>query len=142
MGYRGGRFSGIAFTAERSLLEWGAPFRPTSTRTGGWAEPSGTIVHGALAEAGAEDLAILWNSVPAHPHRPGAPLTNRAPTRTEIEAGAPLLDAAIALLRPQRIVAVGRTAERSLGDRAEACVRHPAQGGATQFREGIARLLG
>ena len=67
MGYRGGRFSGIAFTAERTLLEWGAPFRPTSTRTGGWAEPSGTIVHGALAEAGAEHLAVLWNSVPAHP---------------------------------------------------------------------------
>jgi uracil-DNA glycosylase len=142
MGYRGGRFSGIAFTAERTLAHWGDPFRQTSTRPGGWAEPSGTIVHGALAEAGAETRAVLWNSVPAHPHRPGQPLTNRAPTRTEVEAGAPILDAVVALLQPERIVAVGRVAERTLGGRAEACVRHPAQGGATAFREGVARLLG
>jgi uracil-DNA glycosylase len=142
MGYRGGRFSGIAFTAERTLAAWGPPFRASSTRAGGWAEPSGTIVHGALADAEAEHRTVLWNSVPAHPHRPGQPLTNRAPTRGEVEAGLPLLDLAIELLRPQRIVAVGRTAERALGDRAEACVRHPAQGGAHVFRTGIARLLG
>jgi hypothetical protein len=40
MGYAGGRFSGIAFTAERTLLGWGAPFAPTSLRREGWAEQS------------------------------------------------------------------------------------------------------
>ena len=54
MGYAGGRFSGIAFTAERTLLGWGAPFEATSLRPEGWAEQSGTIVHGALATLGLE----------------------------------------------------------------------------------------
>ena len=51
MGYAGGRFSGIAFTAERTLHGWGAPYEATSLRPEGWAEQSGTIVHGALGDA-------------------------------------------------------------------------------------------
>src|SRR5262249_30826687 len=56
MGYRGARFSGIAFTSERQLA--GAPHqclpwargvtRATSLRPALWAEPSGTIVWRAL----------------------------------------------------------------------------------------------
>ena len=52
MGYAGGRFTGLAFTAERTLVGWGAPFEATSLRPEGWAEQSGTIVHGALATLG------------------------------------------------------------------------------------------
>lgn len=142
IGYRGGRFSGMAFTSERQLDAWGPPYAPSSTREGGWAEPSATIIHGALADHGAETDAVLWNVVPAHPHRPGAPLTNRAPTVAEVQQGAPMLDAVIATLQPRTVVAVGRIAERLLGDRADAAVRHPAQGGATLCREGLARVLG
>jgi hypothetical protein len=47
----------------------------------------------------------------------------------------------IALLQPRTVVAVGRIAERLLGGRASAAVRHPAQGGATACREGLARIL-
>jgi uracil-DNA glycosylase len=141
MGYAGGRFSGIAFTAERTLMGWGEPFEATSLRPEGWAEQSGTIVHGTLATLGIAPDTVLWNVVPAHPHRPGAPLTNRAPTVPEVAQGASVLDAVIALLEPRTVVAVGRIAERLLGERADAAVRHPAQGGATACRAGLARVL-
>ena len=142
IGYRGGRFSGMAFTSERLLARWGPPYAPSSTHASGWAEPSSTIIHGALADHDAERDAVLWNVVPAHPHRPGTPLSNRAPTVAEVTQGAPVLDAVIAWLQPQTVVAVGRIAERLLGVRAHAAVRHPAQGGATACREGLARVLG
>ena len=141
IGYRGGRFSGIAFTSERLLARWGPPYAPSSTRVAGWAEPSSTIIHGALVDHGAELDAVLWNVVPAHPHRAGTPLSNRAPTVAEVAQGAPVLDAVIALLQPRTVVAVGRIAERLLGERAGAAVRHPAQGGATACREGLAWIL-
>ncbi len=136
MGYRGGRFSGIAFTSERVLDRWGDPYRRSSLAPAGWAEPSATIIHGAIGDR--EHDVVLWNAVPAHPHLPGAPLTNRAPTVAEVAAGSPLLDAVIAIVRPRVVVAIGRTAERLLGARATTAVRHPAQGGATACRAGLA----
>ncbi len=131
----------MAFTSERQLLAWGPPYAASSTATGGWAEPSATVIHGALAAAGRERDAVLWNVVPAHPHRPGTPLSNRPPTRAEVEQGAPLLDSVIAVTSPRVVVAVGRVAERLLGARADIAVRHPSQGGATACRAGLARIL-
>ncbi len=140
MGYAGGRFSGIAFTAERTLLGWGAPYAATSVRPEGWAEQSGTIVHGALTALALEAETVLWNVVPAHPHRPGEPLSNRTPTAGELRAGAEVLGELIERLRPRATIAVGRSAERALGELglpSDACVRHPANGGATAFRRGL-----
>ncbi|HEY0782967.1 MAG TPA: uracil-DNA glycosylase, partial [Thermoanaerobaculia bacterium] len=87
LGFRGGRFSGIAFTSERQLvgaadrrLPWaGPPFAATSCRPELWLEPSGSVVWGGLN--GQAKGALLWNAFPWHPHRPGAPLSNRAPER-------------------------------------------------------------
>lgn len=140
MGYAGGRFTGIAFTAERTLRGWGPPYRPTSVRPEGWAEQSGTIVHGALTALGLAAETVLWNVVPAHPHRPGEPLSNRTPAVAELRAGAEVLAELIDLLRPRATVAVGRSAERALlelGLPCDAAVRHPANGGATAFRTGL-----
>ncbi|HEY3614472.1 MAG TPA: uracil-DNA glycosylase [Gaiellales bacterium] len=144
MGYAGGRFTGIAFTAERTLRGWGAPYEGTSVRPEGWAEQSGTIVHGALATLGLEAGTVLWNVVPAHPHRPGEPLSNRTPAVAELRAGAEVLGELIERLEPRAIVAVGRSAERALGELGlpvDACVRHPANGGATAFRTGLERYV-
>jgi uracil-DNA glycosylase len=138
-GYQGMRWSGIAFTSERDLLRWGAPYRTTcAART--WSEPSGTIVHKVLAELGAEHRVILWNTVPTHPHRPGEPLSNRRPTIAEVEAGAPLAMRLVEVVRPRTVVAVGRIAESVL-PAGTAYVRHPANAGGPAFREGMRAIL-
>ena len=141
-GYQGMRWSGIAFTSERDLARWGQPFRRTSrSRPNGWSEPSGTIVHGLLEQLGAEQRVILWNSVPAHPHHDGRPNSNRRPKRLEVEQGLPFLERIIEIVQPDRIVAVGRIAQTILSDRETLYVRHPAQSGATAFRQGMRRIL-
>jgi hypothetical protein len=55
----------------------------------------------------------------------------------------PLLAEVIALLQPRRVVAVGRSAERSLAliGVAVLAVRHPAHGGAMEFSEGIEAIF-
>lgn len=136
-GYRGLRFSGVAFVSERML----APEHRTSREPRGYAEVTATVVRSALADLGlGPGQVATWNAVPFHPHRPGRPLSNRPPTRAEIAAGRPYLEAMVTLARPAVVVAVGRTAEAALPG--AAAVRHPAQGGATAFRAGLAALLG
>jgi uracil-DNA glycosylase len=132
-GYRGCRFSGIAFTSERSLPR----NRWSSLRPEGWIEPSATIIHGALAAAELEAETVLWNACPLHPAG-ASPLSNRTPSRAELAAGLGWLDRLIALLSPGRVVAVGRSAAASLPG--ATLIRHPANGGATACRAGIAAL--
>lgn len=122
-GYQGARRSGIAFTSERQLT--GA----------GWTEPSATIVHGELGRLGAEERVLLWNACVLHPHLPGRPNSNRAPDRCELEASAELLES---VCRGRQVVAVGRVAASRTG---ASYLRHPARGGATQFRLGLAQVL-
>jgi uracil-DNA glycosylase family 4 len=126
-GYRGARVSGIPFTSERQLTGAGS------------AEATATIVHEVLRELGIEQDVLLWNVVPTHPHRPGAPASNRPPTRAEIAAARPFLDAlATAGPRSRLVLAVGRLAQREIGG---AYIRHPSHGGANAFRETLSACL-
>lgn len=115
-GYRGARVSGVPFTSERQLVGSGP------------AEATATIVHRALVELGVEGEVLLWNVVPTHP---GSETSNRRPTRAEIEAAAPFLEA---LTRGRTAIAVGRLAAETL--RAP-YVRHPSHGGAAAFEAGL-----
>ena len=49
----------------------------------------------------------------------------------------------VEILKPRAVVAVGRKAEKALGmiDVEATYVRHPSQGGATLFREGVLQIL-
>lgn len=139
-GYQGMRWSGIAFTSEYDLLRWGDPYRRSSRRQRPWKEPSGTIVHGVLEELRAERRVILWNTVPTHPHLPEKRLSNRRPTRVEITAGSSFVERLIAIIEPDQVIGVGRIACEALPD--ARYVRHPAQAGATAFRQGMREALG
>ena len=139
MGYAGGRFSGIAFTAERTLLGWGAPFEATSLRPEGWAEQSGTIVHGALATLGHRGRdGALERRARRIRTGPGEPLSNRTPAVGELRAGAEVLGELIERLAPRAIVAVGRSAERALGELGLPCDALRAPSGQRR-RDGVPR---
>jgi hypothetical protein len=111
--------SGVPFTSERQL---------TGRAPG---EATATIVHRVLDELGLAEDVLLWNVVPTHPHLPGRPGTNRAPSAAEVEAGLPFVRA---LASGRTVLAVGRVAHRALGG---AYVRHPSHGGAARFRAGL-----
>lgn len=145
IGFRGGRFSGIAFTSERQLagpegpdgrrLPWGGPpFRSTSRNPALWLEPSGSVVWDALG--GEARGHLLWNSFPWHPYGARGPLSNRTPERSLVTANLHVLERLLAETAGARVLAVGRTAGAALAELGldVPALRHPAHGGAALFR--------
>jgi hypothetical protein len=155
LGYRGGHFTGIAMTSERILLKGGtgaarcnvfATIEPRRTSKAqkfprGLSEPTAAIVWSTLLGLGmGADQFVLWNAFPwqSFDSRAGM-LSNRIPTKVELEAGTSALSAFIDLFPRVQFVAVGRIAASQLPSAAR--VRHPASGGAALFRQQIASFL-
>jgi uracil-DNA glycosylase len=145
-GWRGGRRTGLAFTDDAHFSQHLACFglkakRPT--RGPPLPERTAAVVWEGLAE---EESFFLWNVFPLHPHAPDAPFTNRAHRAAERAAGEEILSALIGLLRPERILAVGRDAEAAAARVApgleRVALRHPSFGGEPQHRAQVAALRG
>lgn len=146
-GPNGARFSGVPLTPEAFFLDPDHPAEGTPTsREATFGRPhteySGGIVRRVLAPY--PGRVLIWNAVPMHPHPAGRPRAIRTPTRAEVRQFAPLLHALVEAARPALVLAVGRIAERSLSDLGIAAtyVRHPSQGGATLFADGVRAALG
>lgn len=148
-GYAGCRYSGLAFSSEALLLKGAIPRigalqgRRLTTRARPFSEPSATVVWGALYDLGMAERTVLWNACAWHPMGESA-LSNRTPTRSELNAGMPFLETLLGLFSGARIVAVGQKALDSLnrlGQHRFEVVRHPARGGASEFRRGLRRLV-
>jgi len=147
-GHLGCRHSGVAFTSERLLMEGAIPRiaaleRRITSRDLPFSEPSATIVWRTLYRLGLAEKVVMWNSLQLHPHKVGDHRSNRTPTGAEIALGAPALKLLVRAFPSARFVAVGRKAEgllSEMGVKTVATVRHPANGGATAFAEGMAAL--
>lgn len=148
-GYQGCRYSGIAFTSERLLLDGAVP-RITrlasrlTLRERPFSEPSATIVWKTLYRLGIAEATVLWNALQMHPFAGGDPLTNRTPTHAEMKSGRAALCELHRIYTAAAFIAVGKNAERALAEAeiAALCtVRHPANGGATAFADGLARAV-
>jgi hypothetical protein len=148
-GYQGCRYSGIAFTSERLLLEGAIPRIPPlsdrlSSRRLPFSEPSATIVWKTLGHLGIAERTILWNAVQLHPHPIDRPWSNRTPSAKELDLGTAAVSLLLAEFPSAKIVAVGKKAEiqmQALGIAPVATLRHPAFGGATAFAAGLEKLV-
>ncbi len=155
-GYQGCRYSGIAFTSERLLLAGDIP-RVTipsdrlTDRHKPWSEPSATVVWRTLTRLDLAECTILWNAVQLHPFKhpkdtpePEHVLTNRTPTPEEVALGRDAMRLLTEAFPQAKLIAVGDKAKRQLnamGIPMLGTVRHPANGGATQFADQLARLM-
>lgn len=166
IGYQGGRFTGIAITCERMLLGAhrsisaadviGGPGRRTSNpaspyitkatqRTSGFNEPTDTVVWEAIRANGLDPYKVLlWNIFPFHPHKAGEALSNRTPTPAELQTGWPFTAQLLALNGKAQVLAVGRKAADTLAmfNVTATALRHPANGGANQYRQGFSAATG
>jgi hypothetical protein len=160
LGYQGGHFSGIAMTSERLLLGHlrhkglgpemvfaGKPRRTSreDVKPDGFTEPTATIVWGAMHELRVDTRdVILWNAFPWHPYKPDKGfLSNRTPCDNEVMLGQPVLRALMAYASGAKILAVGQKSAAllaAMGITAPA-LRHPANGGAGQFRAQFGRIM-
>ncbi len=139
-GHRGARRTGLAMTDEQRLAahasRWGVEVR-RATRAGPETEQTAGIVWDALA--GRAERILLWNVFPLHCHEPGRALSNRRHSARERDACRELTEGMVAMVRPQRIVAIGRDAQAAMagfGYQALA-VRHPSYGGKAEFLLGV-----
>jgi hypothetical protein len=155
VGYQGGHFTGIAMTSERILLGHksadgilpeqvfsGITPKRTSKpefRPLGFNEPTATIVWGEIIRLGYDPFEfVIWNACPWHPFNPKkGMLSNRLPDRESLERGGAILRELINLTGTRHLLAVGEKAFGQLTNLGFSTtkVRHPAMGGATQFRE-------
>lgn len=139
----GCRFSGVPITSEAQLLDPDFPIfgEQSSAADEPHTEYSAGIYWRILRPW--HDRIFTWNTVPFHPHSKDADLDIRTPRVSEIRRFLPVTHALIDELNPRAILAVGRKAERALGELDVACtyVRHPSQGGATKFERGVRECL-
>lgn len=159
LGYQGGHFTGIPMTSERLLLgelrDKGIHpqhvFQRKAERTSrpglqakGFNEPTATIVWTELIQHRITHQVILWNAFPWHPyHSDKGMLSNRTPAPRERLAGREILRHLQSWL-PQVIwLALGRQAQAQLQELGVVAhpLRHPAHGGANEFRRGFAEVL-
>jgi hypothetical protein len=146
LGYRGGRRTGVPLTDEVHLghvgVLLGGIILDRATRGPVVAERTAAIVWNALSHI--REPVVLWNIFPLHPHETNDPMSNRCHTRLERAATWPLLLALVAILRPRRIVAIGRDAGAALAEMEVPVhvVRHPSYGGQAEFAAGMRDIYG
>ena len=163
LSYQGGKFTGIAMTSERMILgnhdkvDKKHVLSTIGIRTSnpgqlnqvcaklGMAEPTASIVWSAILNNKISPWqVVLWNIFPWHPYKGDQMLTNRTPEKGELELGFQYTKILIKML-PQdiRIITLGNKSWQTLPGSLQTIttkLRHPANGGAKLFNDGLARF--
>lgn len=139
----GCRFSGVPLVSESQLTDPDFPVdgHQTSLAPTPHSEYTANIYWRVLGPWFPQ--YFTWNTVPFHPYKTGELLSIRNPRNGEVKEFLPLIEGVIDLVKPERILAIGRKAEYALGHLGKVCtyIRHPSQGGARKFEEGIRDVI-
>ncbi|MEM9778090.1 MAG: uracil-DNA glycosylase [Chloroflexota bacterium] len=148
-GYRGCGLTGVPFTSERILAEGAAGLFGVKSGykiSEGYlpmSEASATIVWNVLSQF-PQNLPLIWNAFPFHPHKPNNVQTNRPPKVSELSLGAIFLRKLLNLYPTvQTVVAVGNRADDCLNRMGveHLKIRHPSHGGKREFVMGLENIL-
>lgn len=148
LSYQGGKFTGIAMTAERHIgIRTSKPdyLKNNMLKEYGFSEPTGSIVNRVMNSLlSDESLWVKWNIFPFQPHKSGNNLSNRTPTDEELNSAKNYFDEFLKIFPDIKIIAVGNTSKNmltNLGLDVQFSVRHPANGGATLFENGMKEII-
>lgn len=142
-GYLGMKLTGVPFSSERTLIN--NPFfinaKKFHIEGNGTTESSATIVWKVLDEIGIHPL--MFPAFPFHPNKPGIPKSNRPPTNVELAIGLKHLKELVSIFGINKCLAIGRKAEATLLEMEIKApyVRHPANGGANEFKAGLQKYF-
>ena len=140
-GYKGCGITGVPFTSERIVKEHpffnGQGFQILNKTTKPESEISATIVWNELTHH--QQMPLIWNIFPFHPHTLKSKRANRTPNKAELELGKKYLTHLLNLYPIQKIITLGRKPESKVQELAlkHSYVRHPANGGKNNFVRGL-----
>lgn len=146
-GYKGCSLTGVPFTSEWILLKnpfkldiFSGNYQKSNSESHYHKEATATILWNYLAKS--ENIPLLWNAFPFHPHKPGKLDSNRSPTSKELDLGILWINRMLKLFDIQKLVAIGNRAQYSLNKHNFACtkIRHPSYGGKAEFINGMSLL--
>lgn len=146
LGRLGGRRTGLPLTDEPGFEKlqsyWDMDGLRRATHGPPATEPTAGFVWKALADE--PQQVFFWNAFPLQPCRPGGSALNRGHRTSERKAASEFLPWIVATLRPRKVVALGRIAQKALCEVgvSSVYVRHPGRGGGPAFLAGLSRLRG
>lgn len=152
-GYRGTSVTGVPFLSEgmikeRRINKLRLPFTeyiPSSMydQASGF-EATSSAMWSVLDAYCPQRLPLLWAVFPNHPHIGEDLLTNRKPTKNEIDSYSAVTRMLLRYYKIKHIVAIGNVSYDTLNSSSDNSViklRHPARGGAKKFSDGFASFM-
>ena len=137
-GHKGARRTGLALTDDDTLPRMSEMFGvelEKATRTSGVREDTAQAAWEILSPLVGKVKVFPWNVFPLHSHDLGSPLSNRKHNAKERAVGGKFLLDIHRILKPRRVIAIGRRADKFLhrqgiGHRS---VPHPARSRRDEF---------
>lgn len=147
-GYKGCRITGIPFTSESILtkkFKKGLFGSENGYKIINKNEPqkenTATIIWETF-NSNKKLIPCFWNAFPFHPHYKGDFQTNRKPNKYELEMGIKYTKKLIKILKIKKVIAIGKVSYNLLLKNDIQCeyIRHPANGGKTEFIKGLKKV--
>lgn len=146
-GFKGCKITGIPFTSGTVFERFDHPIlkeiKDDIVVSKVEAEKTATIVWEYLTQK--STIPLFWNSFPFHPHHEYNENSNRAPTNEEINIGMSYLQRLESIFQPVVIAGIGRKGElcakKAFPDKEVMYIRHPSNGGKSDFIKGMNKLI-